>query len=105
MRSREAFSSVFFSVCCFTREFKPRISSTLREFMSPSNKTDADGLAVAVALTLKLARIARVFVRFAHVASFVVNAKHGVPIVLPRWSDFSKLCGYENDNPTIKKFD
>jgi transcriptional regulator of nitric oxide reductase len=58
--------------------------------MPPSNKTDADGLAVAVALTLKLARIARVFVRFTYVASFVVNANYGVPICLARVVRFFK---------------
>jgi hypothetical protein len=46
--------------------------------MRPSNKTDADGLAVAVVLTLELVKIARVLVRLDHVACFIVNANHGV---------------------------
>jgi hypothetical protein len=37
--------------------------------MPPSNKTDADGVTVAVALTLKLARIARALVRGAPTAT------------------------------------
>jgi hypothetical protein len=46
--------------------------------MRPSNKTDADGLAVAVVLTLELVKIARALVRLDHVACFIVNANHGV---------------------------
>jgi hypothetical protein len=41
--------------------------------MPPSNITDADDLAVAVVLTLELAKIARVLVRFDHVASITVT--------------------------------
>jgi hypothetical protein len=44
--------------------------------MPPSNRTDADDLAVAVVLTLELAKIARVLLRFDHVASVIVNADH-----------------------------
>jgi hypothetical protein len=44
--------------------------------MLPPNKTDADGLAVAVVLTLEFAEIANVRVRLDHVASLVVNANH-----------------------------
>jgi hypothetical protein len=60
MRLREAFSSVFSSWLLFCeggQTSKPRIPSTLREFMPPSNRTDADDLAVAVVLTLELAKI------------------------------------------------
>jgi hypothetical protein len=39
-------------------------------------QSGADGLAVAVVLTLELAEIARVLVRFDHVAGFIVNAHH-----------------------------
>jgi hypothetical protein len=42
---------------------KPRISSTLSDFMPPSNKTETDSLAVAVVLALELAKIASVLVR------------------------------------------
>jgi hypothetical protein len=42
--------------------------------MPPSNRTDADDLAVAVVLTLELAKIARVLGRFRRVARFIVNA-------------------------------
>jgi hypothetical protein len=45
--------------------------------MPPSNETKTDGLAVAVVLTLELAKIALLFVRFDHVARSIVNAKHG----------------------------
>jgi len=55
---------------------KPRISSTLSEFIPPSDETDADGLAVAVVLTLEFAEIANVRVRLDHVASLIVNANH-----------------------------
>jgi hypothetical protein len=46
--------------------------------MPPSNETETDGLAVAVVLTLDLAEIASVLLRFDHVARFIVNANHGV---------------------------
>ena len=46
--------------------------------MRPSNKTDADGFAVAVVLTLELVKIARVFVRLDHVVSVIVNADHSM---------------------------
>jgi hypothetical protein len=46
--------------------------------MPPSNKTDADGLAVAVVLTLELAKLDRVLVRFDHVARLIVNADHSI---------------------------
>jgi hypothetical protein len=46
--------------------------------MPPSNETETDGLAVAVVLTLELAKIASVLVRFDHVASFIVNANHSI---------------------------
>jgi len=46
--------------------------------MPPSNRTDADDLAVAVVLTLELAKIARALVRFDHVASRIVNANDGI---------------------------
>jgi hypothetical protein len=42
--------------------------------MPPSNETEMDGLAVAVVLTLELAKIASVLVRFDHVAGLIVNA-------------------------------
>ena len=42
--------------------------------MPPSNRTDAHDLAVAAVLTLKLANLARVFVRLDHAARFIVNA-------------------------------
>ena len=45
--------------------------------MPPSNRTDADDLAVAVVLTSELAKIARVLVRFDHVAVRIVNAHNG----------------------------
>jgi hypothetical protein len=41
--------------------------------MRPSNKTDADGLAVAVVLTLELVKIARVLVRRNHVVRIIIN--------------------------------
>ena len=44
--------------------------------MPPPNKTDVDGLAVAVVLTLEFAEIANVRVRLDHVASLIVNANH-----------------------------
>ena len=44
--------------------------------MPSPNKTDADGLAVAVVLTLEFAEIANVRVRLDHVASLIVNANH-----------------------------
>ena len=50
----------------------------LREFMPPSNRTDADDLAVAVVLTSELFEISRVLVRFDHVASFIVNTNHSI---------------------------
>ena len=50
----------------------------LREFMPRSNKTVADGLAAAVVLTLELAKLARVRVRFNHVARFIVNANYSI---------------------------
>ena len=46
--------------------------------MPPSNETETDGLAVAVVLTLELAKIARVLVRLDHVARFIVDPNHGV---------------------------
>jgi hypothetical protein len=46
--------------------------------MPPSNETETDGLAVAVVLTLELAKIARVLVRLDHVARFIVNANHSI---------------------------
>ena len=45
--------------------------------MPPSNRTDADDLAVAVVLTLELAKIARVLLRLDHVTRFIVNTKWG----------------------------
>ncbi len=52
-----------------------------------------------------LFEIARVLVSFNHVAHFVVNANHGVPIRLAKLARFFlKLCAYENDNSPIKKF-
>jgi hypothetical protein len=41
--------------------------------MRPSNKTDADGLAVAVVLTLELVKIALVLVRRNHVVRIIIN--------------------------------
>jgi hypothetical protein len=46
--------------------------------MPPSNRTDADDLAVAGVLTLELAKIARVLVRLHHVASLIVNTNYGI---------------------------
>jgi hypothetical protein len=46
--------------------------------MPPSNETETDGLAVAVVLTLELAKIASVIVRLDHVASDMANANHSV---------------------------
>jgi hypothetical protein len=46
--------------------------------MPPSNRTDADDLAVAVVLTSELAKITPVLVRFNHVARFIVNADHSI---------------------------
>src|SRR4026208_754801 len=73
-----AFSSVFFLVvvCEGGQTSKPRISSMLREFMPRSNKTVADGLAVAVVLTLKLAKLARALVRRNHAARCIKNPDH-----------------------------
>ena len=48
----------------------------LREFMPRSNKTVADGLAVAVVLTLELAKLARVLVRRNHAAPCIKNPEH-----------------------------
>jgi hypothetical protein len=48
----------------------------LREFMPRSNKTVADGLAVAVVLTLELAKLARVLVRRNHAARCIKNPDH-----------------------------
>src|SRR5882762_11722552 len=79
MRLREAFSSFFSSWLLFCEEgqtSKTRISSTLREVMPPPNKTDADGLAVAVVLTLKFAEIANVRVHLDDVWSLIVDANH-----------------------------
>jgi hypothetical protein len=79
MRLREAFSSVVSSWLLFCQRgqiSKPRISSMLREFMPRSNKTVADGLAVAVVLTLEFAEIASVRVHLDHVASLIVDANH-----------------------------
>ena len=45
--------------------------------MPPPNKTDVDGLAVAVVLTLEFAEIANVRVPFDHVASVIINADDG----------------------------
>jgi hypothetical protein len=81
MRLREAFSSVVSSWLLFCKRgqtSKARISSTLSEFMRPSNKTDADGLAVAVVLTLELVKIALVLVRRNRVARLIVNANHSL---------------------------
>jgi hypothetical protein len=68
--------------CCFARADQIsnlRISSTLSEFIPSSDKTDADGLAVAVVRTSGLAEIsARVLVRFDHVARSIVNANHSI---------------------------
>ena len=64
-------------VVCFAKgdqTSKPRISPTPEEFMPPSSKTAADRLAVAVVLTLELAKIARVLMRLDHVARCIVNA-------------------------------
>jgi hypothetical protein len=44
--------------------------------MPPSDKTDADTLAVAFVLTLEFAEIASVPVRLDHVASLIVDANH-----------------------------
>jgi hypothetical protein len=46
--------------------------------MPPSNETETDGLAVAVVLTLELAKIALLFVRLDHVASFIENANPSI---------------------------
>jgi hypothetical protein len=72
------FSSVFFLVvvCEGGQTSKPRISSMLREFMPRSNKTVADALAVAVVLTLELAKLARVLVRRNHAARCIKNPDH-----------------------------
>ena len=48
----------------------------LRQFMPRSNKTVADGLAVAVVLTLELAKLARVLVRRNHAARCIKNPDH-----------------------------
>jgi hypothetical protein len=48
-------------VCEGNQTSKPGISSTLSEVIPPSDKTDADGLAVADVLTLEFTEIARVF--------------------------------------------
>jgi len=50
-----------------------------------------------------LSEIASVLVCFDHVALFIVNANHSVPIRLAVGQIFSKLCAYENDNSPIKK--
>jgi hypothetical protein len=55
------------------------VSSMRRDFASPSIiQSGADGLAVAVVLTLELADIALDLVRLVHVARFVVNPNHRV---------------------------
>jgi hypothetical protein len=46
--------------------------------MPLSNETETDGLAVAVVLTLELAKITRVVVRLVHVTSFIVNVNQGI---------------------------
>ena len=48
----------------------------LREFMPRSNKTVADGLAVAVVLILELAKLARVLGRHNHAARCIKNPDH-----------------------------
>jgi hypothetical protein len=71
MRLREAFSFVFSSWLLFARgdqTSRPRISSTLSEFIPPSDKTNAGGLAVAVVVTLEFAKVAEMRVRLDHVA-------------------------------------
>jgi hypothetical protein len=82
MRLREAFSSVFSFLVVVLRggdqTSKPRISSTLSEVIPSSDKTDADGLAVAFVLTLEFPEIARLFVHLNHVASFIENANHSI---------------------------
>ncbi|PYK07834.1 MAG: hypothetical protein DME61_11815 [Verrucomicrobia bacterium] len=60
-------------------EIKPQTPEFPRrsgEFIPPFGETDADGLAVAVVLTLEFAEIANVRVRLDHVASLIVNANH-----------------------------
>ena len=54
------------------------VPTTLREFMPPSNRTDADDLAVAVVLTLELAKIALVLVRFNDGAGLIANPNHSI---------------------------
>jgi hypothetical protein len=44
--------------------------------MPPSNETEMDGLAVAVVLTLELAKIASVLVRLDHIVRVIANADH-----------------------------
>ena len=44
--------------------------------MPPPNKTDADGLAVAVVLTLEFAEIANVRVHLDDVGSLILDANH-----------------------------
>ena len=46
--------------------------------MPPSNKTDADSLAVAVVLTLELAKLAGVRVHLDHVGGLIVNPDHSI---------------------------
>ena len=46
--------------------------------MPPSNRTDADDLAVAVVLTLELAKIALVLVRFNDGTGLIVNPNHSI---------------------------
>jgi hypothetical protein len=74
MRLREAFSSVFFFlIVVLRREIKPQSLGfprrSARSFPS-SDKTDADGLAVAFVLTLEFTEIACLLVRVDHLAPF-----------------------------------
>jgi hypothetical protein len=71
---RSFFICLFLLGCCFARgdqTSKPRISSTLSEVIPSSDKTNADGLAVAFVLTLEFTELANVRVRFNHVADCV----------------------------------
>jgi hypothetical protein len=55
------------------------VSSMRRDFASPSIiQSGADGLAVAVVLTLELADIALVLGPFDHVVCRIVNANHSI---------------------------
>jgi hypothetical protein len=95
MQLRAAFSSFFLLVVVLRGRSNLKRQDCLdaqRGHAAP-DKTDADGLAVAVVLTLEFAEIANVRMRLDDVTSLIVNANHCIMGTAERRENRARVRG------------